>query len=71
MKNKKNQFIITGPRDGEDQLYWNNSPTRMWVEFGEATTFPIDILSAPLPPRASGIMEVTIERIPVREYPVR
>ena len=67
---KNNQFIITGPIENEEQLYWNNDPSRMWVEFGEATTFPVDILSSPLPPRASGVMELTITRIPITVYPL-
>lgn len=56
---KETQFIVAGPVVNEEQTYWNND--RQWVTFlAEATTFPHDILTSPLPIGSSGIMELTL-----------
>lgn len=52
-KNELN-YVIIGTEDSERWPYWNNDLG--WVEeFNQATTFPIDILSYPLPEGATGV----------------
>ena len=56
---QETQFIICGPVVDEEQTYWHNE--RGWVVLlSNATTLPREILTSPLPPGASGIMELTM-----------
>lgn len=65
--NTKTQFVITGPVTNEEQTYWNMD--RQWVTYlAEATTFPHDILTSPLPPGSSGVMELTLTGEYVKFY---
>lgn len=64
---EEKDYLITGPVRNEDQTYWHNDYG--WItEFGEATTLPKQILTSPLPPGATGIMELTPGG-PVAFYP--
>lgn len=54
------QFIIAGPIEDEEQLWWSNEYG--WVPgIGQATTLPKEILTDPLPIEATGIMEITMK----------
>lgn len=53
------QFIIAGPIQNEEQLWWNNH--QGWISGLEnATTLPKQILTSPLPPGGVGVMEITM-----------
>jgi hypothetical protein len=54
-----NIFVIVGPDDGSNQLFFKLNAPSMWVPLGEATHFPVEVLNETLPPGASGIMELT------------
>lgn len=64
----KNQFVIAGPIESEEQLWWNNE--KGWVEFKDATPLPPAILDSPLPPGATGVMEITEDWCYVDFFPV-
>lgn len=54
------QFVIAGPVENEEQLWWHNELG--WItKFECATTLPKQILTSPLPPGATGIMEITMD----------
>lgn len=54
------QFVIAGPIANDTQLWWHNELG--WIEdLIEATTLPVDILTTPLPPGATGVLEITMD----------
>lgn len=56
---EETQFVVAGPVLNEEQLYWHNDDK--WItSLPDATTFPAEILTSPLPLGATGIMELTI-----------
>jgi len=65
---KINNFVILGPIDDESPTYWNMYEG--WtIHLGEATTFPKDILSLPLPQGSTGMLEYQSHNaIPINLY---
>lgn len=64
----KTKYIIIGNCPcNEELIYWNVNEG--WTSnFDDASFFPMIILH-PLPPGASGIMEIAAEGEPVNQYP--
>jgi hypothetical protein len=55
---EKIHYIITGPVIDEEQTYWHND--HGWItELPDATTFPVQIVTTPLPVGATGLMKLT------------
>ena len=53
------QCIIAGPKENDEQLWWNTE--RGWIEdMTEATTFPPSVIDYPLPTGATGVLELTL-----------
>jgi hypothetical protein len=53
---------------GGDPCYWNDDVGEWSTEFSEATNFPKFILTTPLPPGATHIMEVHSSGKPLGTY---
>ncbi len=53
---------------GGDPTYWNDANREWTTDFSEATNFPKLILTAPLPPGATHIMEVHSSGAPLSTY---
>lgn len=54
--------------DGGDPSYWNDDLGEWVTDFSEATNFPQFILTEPLPPGATHIMEVHSSGEPLGVY---
>ena len=62
----ESDFYIAGPRDGDEQLWWNNE--KGWVSpLDVATVFGRDILKYPLPVEGVNIVEL-IGTKPIASY---
>lgn len=62
-------FLITKTCPCGEILYWTGRG--LWLhEYEQAVKFPRDILTIPLPPGTSCILEVTDEGEPVAQYTV-
>jgi len=53
---------------GGDPCYWDDSIGKWTPEFSEATSFPIMILTTPLPPGATHVIETNTEGEPLGTY---
>lgn len=53
---------------GGDPTYWNDETGEWTTDFAEATSFPKMILTTPLPPGATHVMEVHSSGEPLGTY---
>lgn len=56
------------PSGGEEPTYWNDEVGEWTDDFADATNFPKMILTTPLPPGATHVMEVHPSGEPLGTY---
>jgi len=60
-------FYILGPRVGDELTYWNLD--KGWVtDFGDASAFPKEILTLPLPEGATTVMPFSSASEPMSQF---
>ena len=64
----KTTFIIIGPFVDETLLYWNVDKWEWVSDYNDASHFPQEILTLPLPRGVSSVMEVLEDGEPVTNY---